>query len=132
MDLNDVLANVADQDRGRMLEIVNPWTGEATGMKWWIAGPDSDTQHRARIAMMDELADVSASSADGTVSAEARETARLHCLAKCVLRWEMEQDGKPIPFGQKNIIRVFRAGAWIQAQVDAFAGDRARFAPEAV
>lgn len=128
MDLSDVLANVADQDRGRELTIIDPWTGEKTGMVFWIVGPDSDTQRRARIEMMDELAEAAA--ADGTVSAEAREAARLTCLAKCVLRWDITEGGRPLPFGQKNIVRVFRAGAWIQAQVDAFAGDRAKFRPE--
>lgn len=129
MDLSDVLANVADQDRGRELTIVNPWTGEKTDMKFWIAGPDSDTQRRARIAMMDELAE--AANADGTVSPEAREAARLNCLAKCVLRWDVAEGGQPLSFGQKNLLRVFRAGDWIQAQVDAFAGNRAHFGPEA-
>ncbi|WP_275788593.1 hypothetical protein [Pararhizobium gei] len=128
MDLNDVLANVTDQDRGRELTIVNPWTGEQTDMKFWIVGPDSDTQRRSRIEMMDELAD--AADDDGKVSGEQREAARLNSLAKCVLRWDVKQGGEPLPFGQKNILRVFRAGAWIQAQVDAFAGDRANFRPE--
>lgn len=130
MTLEDVLSNVADQDRGRPLEIVNPWTGEPAGIRFRIAGPDSDVQHRARIAMMDELAE--ASRADGTVSAEARETARLNCLAKCCLLMEIEEDGKPVPMSHKNVLRVLRAGTWIQAQVDGFAGDRSRFAPEAV
>lgn len=129
MDLNDVLANVADQDRGRELTIVNPWTGELTDMKFWIAGPDSDTQRRARIGMMDELAE--AAGTDGKVSSEAREVARLNCLAKCVLRWEILEGGRPLPFSQKNVVRVFRAGAWIQAQVDGFAGDRTQFGSEA-
>lgn len=128
MDLYDVRANVADQDRGRELAIVNPWTGEITDMKFWIAGPDSDTQRRARIEMMDELAEAAGS--DGKVSSEVREAARLTCLAKCVLRWEIVEAGRQLPFSQKNIVRVFRAGAWIQAQVDGFAGDRANFGPE--
>lgn len=128
MTLDDVLSNVADQDRGRELVIADPWTGKPTSIKFRIAGPDSDVQHRARIQMMDELAE--AAQPDGTVSAEAREAARIACLAKCVLLMEIEEDGKPIATSHKNIIRVLRAGAWIQAQVDAFAGDRRNFAPE--
>lgn len=129
MDLSDVVANVADQDRGRELTIVNPWTEELTDLKFWVVGPDSNTQRRARIEMMDELAE--AADADGFVSAEVRETARLNSLAKCVLRWDVKENGEDLPFSQKNIVRVFRAGAWIQAQVDAFAGNRANFRPEA-
>lgn len=128
MTLDDVLSNVADQDRGRELVIVDPWTGEPAGIRFRIAGPDSDVQHRARIQMMDELAE--AARPDGTVSAEAREAARISCLAKCVLLMEIEEDGKPVPMSHKNVRRVLRAGTWIQSQVDGFAGDRARFAPE--
>lgn len=128
MDFNDILSNVADQDRGRELVVADPWTGKPTGIRFRIAGPDSDVQHRARIQMMDELAE--AARPDGTVSAEARETARLNCLAKAVLLMEIEEDGKPVAMSHKNVLRVLRAGTWIQAQVDAFAGDRSRFAPE--
>ncbi|MGA1804434.1 hypothetical protein [Rhizobium sp. HT1-10] len=126
--LDDVLGNVADQDRGRELMVIDPWTGQPTGMRFRIAGPDSDVQHRARIQMMDELAE--AARPDGTVSAEARETARINCLAKCVLLMEVEEEGKPLALSHKNIIRILRAGTWIQAQVDAFAGDRRHYAPE--
>lgn len=128
MDLSDVLSNVADQDKGRMLEILHPWSGEKTGMRFWMAGPDSDTQRRARIAMMDELAE--AADDRGRVSAEVREKARLNMLARCVLRWEIEEDGKSIAMTHKAIVRVLSAGAWIQAQADDFAGDRANFRPE--
>ncbi|MBB4123295.1 hypothetical protein [Martelella radicis] len=129
MDLSDVLSNVADQDKGRMLEIIDPWTGTKTGMRFWMAGPDSDTQRRARIAMMDELAE--AADEHGKVSATSREKARLNMLARCVLRWEIEEDGKAIAMTHKAVVRVLCAGTWIQAQADAFAGDRANFRPEA-
>ena len=125
MTLEDILANIADQDRGRPLDIVDPWDGKPIGMRWFIAGPDSDTQRRARIAMMDEIAD--RAEPDGTVTAESRETARINCLAKCVLRWEFETGAEPIEFSHKNVVRFLKAGAWLQAQVDAFAADRARF-----
>lgn len=128
MDLNDVLANVADQDKGREFELADPVTGKPTGIKLRVAGPDSDTQHRARIAMMDELAEMA--DAEGRVSAELREKARLNCLARCILGWEIEEDGKPVPFSHKNLIRVLRV-QWVQAQADAFASDRAAFRGDA-
>lgn len=128
MTLDEVLSNVADQDRGRVLDVVDPWTGEPAGIRFRLAGPDSDVQRRARIAMMDELAQ--AADAEGKVSAEKREAARLNCLAKCVLLMEIEEGGEPLPTAHKHILRVLAAGAWIQEQVDAFAGNRAHFAPE--
>lgn len=128
MDLSDALGNVIDQDRGRWLAAIDPWSGKPTGFRFLIAGPDSETQRRARMAMMDELSE--AAGPDGRVCFEAREAARINCLARCVLGWEMSDDGEPVPFSHKACVRVLRGVEWLQAQVDAFAGDRRNFAPE--
>jgi hypothetical protein len=126
--LDEIMHNVTDQDRGRRLDIHDPWQGLPTGMIMWIAGPDSDTQRRARLAMADELAE--RADIDGTVTAEQRELARLNCLAKCVLRWEVAHEGTDLSFNHANVLRVLKAATWLQAEVDAFAGDRRNFAPE--
>lgn len=112
MTLDDIMANTIDQDRGRKLEIVDPWEGKPTGMTLWIAGPDSETQRKARIAMMDELAD--RAEPDGTIKAEQKEAARLNCLAKCVLRWEVQHEGEELAFSHKNVVRLLRAADWLQ------------------
>lgn len=128
MQLDAILANVADQDRGQEFELADPVTGKPTGIKLRIAGPDSDTQRRARITLSDELADMA--DVDGRVSAEHREKARLNCLARCVLGWTIEEDGKPVPFTQVNVVRLLRV-QWVQQQVDGFASDRAAFRGDA-
>mgnify|MGYP007095983366 FL=1 len=127
MDLSDILNNIADQDRGREFELADPVTGRSTSIKLWIVGPDSETAHRARLALVDELADMA--DHEGRVSAEQRNKARLHCLAAHVLRWEIEEDGRPVPFNTANLHRLLRI-QWIEQQVDAFAGDRRNFRPE--
>lgn len=124
MDLSDILANVADQDRGRECELRDPVTGEPTGIKLWIVGPDSKTAHDARIAMADEL--MERSRPDGTVSAEDRERARISSLARLVQRWEVSEAGRALPFTHKNVLRLL-AVSWVEAQIDAFAGNRANF-----
>lgn len=124
MDLSDILANIADQDKGRECGLLDPVTGEATGIKLWIVGPDSKTAHDARIAMSDEL--MERARPDGTVSAEDRERARIHSLARLVLRWEISEGGKALPFNQKNLLRLL-AVSWVEAQIDAFASNRANF-----
>ncbi|SKA26399.1 hypothetical protein [Consotaella salsifontis] len=121
MTLDDILHNVADQDKGREFQLVDPVTGAPTGIKLWIVGPDSDTANRARIGLYDELAEMA--DADGKVSAENREKARLNCLARHVLRWEIVEDGQPVPFTTANLLRLLKV-QWCQAQVDAFASDR--------
>ena len=128
MQLDDILGNIADQDKGRRLEIVDPFEGKPTGIVFHVVGPDSDTAQRARIALADDLAE--AADDDGRVGAEAREKARLACLAKHVLRWEgVEEGGKPVPFSTRNLLTLLRV-QWVQVQVDAFAADRRNFAPE--
>jgi hypothetical protein len=124
MQLDDILADVADQERGAWLELLDPVTGVPTAIKLRIVGPDSDTQHRARLALTDELAE--AAENDGRVSAERRERARLNCLAACVLGWEITEAGEAVSFSTKAVLRLLRV-QWVQQQVDAFAADRANF-----
>lgn len=125
MDLNDIVANVADQERGRWFDLLEPVTGGATGIRFRVAGPDSGTQRRAELKLADDLAEIADS--DGKVSAAEREKARINCLAACVLDWELTEDDQPIPFNHANVVRVLRLSRWIEAQVDGFASDRAGF-----
>lgn len=122
MTLDEIIMNVADQDKGAWFELADPVTGQPTGIRLCVAGPDSETAHRARLALSDELADMA--DAEGKVTAEQREKARLNCLARHVIRWEIEEDGKPVPFTTANLLRLLRVH-WCQQQVDSFAADRA-------
>ena len=124
MTFDDVLSFAVDQDRGRELELASPVTGEPTGIKLWIVGPDSDTARKAQLALADELADVA--DADGRVTAEQRERARLNCLARHVLRWDINEADQPVPFSHQNVVRLLRVN-WVQAQVDSYAADRRNF-----
>lgn len=129
MTLDEINSNLVDQDKGRWLEVVDPWDGKPTGLRLLIAGPDSETQNKARIAMMDELA--AAADVDGKASFEAREKARVNCLARCVLNWDIAADfGLNAKFGHAAVVKVLQV-AWIQQQADAFAADRANFRSEA-
>lgn len=129
MTLDEINSNLVDQDKGRWLEVVDPWDGKPTGLRLLIAGPDSETQNKARIAMMDELA--AAADVDGKASFEAREKARVNCLARCVLNWDIAADfGLNAKFGHAAVVKVLQV-AWIQQQADAFAADRAKFRSEA-
>lgn len=127
MQLSDVLNNATDQDKGADLELIAPWDGKPTGMVLTIAGPDSDTARRADIALVDELAEMA--DAEGRVTGEQRAKARLNALARRVIRWDVQDDGKPVPFDTKNVLRLLAIG-WVREQVDAFAGDHRNFGPK--
>lgn len=123
--ISDIEAAAAEHDRGRWFDLRDPVTGRPVGIRLLVAGPDGRVQARARIALADELAE--ASDADGRVSGEARERARLNNLARCVLDWEVFEDGVAVPFSHRNVVRLLRAAFWVQAQVDGFASDRLAF-----
>jgi len=125
VDINEIASLSADQDRGKWFELADPVTGEGTGIRLKVVGPDSDTARRNRLLLADEIADLMAD--DGRVTAEARERARIASLARHVIDWEAREDGAPVPFSHANVVRLLKAGAWVQAQVDAWAGDRAAF-----
>lgn len=128
LTISQIEANAEDQDRGRWCDLVDPFTGELIGIRLLIAGPDSATQAAAQLKLADELA--AELDEAGRVSAAAREAARLRCLARCILDWQAEEDGKPVPFSFANVLRLLKASKWVQAQADAFAADRRRFAPD--
>jgi hypothetical protein len=126
MNLSEVASIAEDQDRGRWLDLLGPYDGKPVAIRLLIAGPDSMVQARARIKLADELADMADD--EGRVSAESRETVRLRNLARCVLGWEASEDGNPVPFGFDAVLRLLKAGRWVQEQVDDFAGSRRAFA----
>jgi hypothetical protein len=122
MNLSDISTFAEDQDKGRWLDLLDPIEGKPTGIRLLIAGLDSSVQARARLKLSDEIADMVDD--EGRVSAENRETARLRNLARCVLGWEASEDGNPVPFGFDAVLRLIKAGRWVQEQVDDFAGSR--------
>lgn len=125
MTLDEIQSNLVDQDRGCWLDIIDPWEGKPVGLRLLIAGPDSATQNKSRIAMMDELS--VAADVDGRASFEAREKARINSLARCVLSWEIAAEfGLDAKFGHAAVVKILQV-PWLQQQVDAFAGDRANF-----
>lgn len=125
MQLDDIISDAADQERGAVLELHDPVNGTPTGIKLKIAGPDSVTQRKAALQLADELSEMAGP--DGRVTAEHRETARINCLARCVLSWEIEEGGKAVPFTHANTVRLLKAARWVQDQADAFAADRSNF-----
>lgn len=127
-DLTAILADAQDQDRGREFELRDPVTGDATGIKLRVAGPDSATQNRAQLALSDALAD--AADIEGRVGAAARQSARLDSLAACVLGWEISENGEPLPFTHANVVRLLRSAIWVREQIEDFASARAAFRGE--
>lgn len=125
MNLSEVGMIADEQDIGRWLDLMDPVEGKPVGIRLLIAGPDSKTQNRARLRHGDELVD--ARDDEGRISAETHENLRLRLLARCVINWEATEDGQPVPFGFEAMLRLLRAGRWVQEVVDDFAASRAPY-----
>ena len=125
MTLTDLEMAQADHERGRWFDLRDPVDGEPTGIRLRIAGPDSLTQRRAELRMVDQLAE--AADPQGRVSAERREAIRLDALAAVVLDWELPGEDGPTPLTQANILRLLNAARWVREAVDAFAADRTAY-----
>lgn len=127
LDLRDIEGHVADQDRGAWFDLRDPVEGAPTGIRFCVAGPDSMVQRRAQLRLAEDLIALAAY-ADARGRPVDRESASLACLARCVVGWEIMEDGQPIPFNHINVMRVLSSARWVQAQVDDFAGRRPAFA----
>lgn len=128
MDLTEIYNNLADQEKGHEYDVMDPVTGQTTGIKFRVAGPDSQIARRARLKLVDDLSELS--DEDGNISAENREKARLSSLASLVLDWNLSEAGQAVPCNSENIIRILKSVHWLQVQVDAFAADRSAYRGE--
>ena len=122
MDLSEVFATTDAQEAGSYFELTDPVRGQATGIKLLIAGPDSKVSKAALLNL--ERESQRASGRNGAVAGERRDQLMEEFLCKVVLGWEAKEKGKPVPFTEENLLRLIRAGMWVRAQIDGFAGDR--------
>lgn len=61
------------------------------------------------------------------LTAELLEAQELEKLAKCVLSWNLTDDGRAIPATTENVVTVFLAAPWIRRDLEAVMNDPARF-----
>lgn len=125
MDLSDVIKSAEAQDGGHAFELLDPVHGSPTGIKLTIAGPDSKIAKNAHAAMLKEGNRIA--NRKGGETAADRERVMEIFLCTVTLGWEVKEKGKPVPFSQENLLRLIRAGAWVRAQMDVFAGDRSPY-----
>ena len=126
--MNDLAACddlVAQQDRGAECAIVLRVTGEPMDIVLIVAGPDSDTQRRARLDTTDALQAFA-----GRPPAVEQERIAVEQLAKCVAGWNVKQDGQDVPFSFTAVVRLLTKFQFIREQVDAFAASRAPYMPK--
>lgn len=131
-DLNDILSIHTTQDAGAELAIVNPITNEKTDLRFWIAGPDSNVQKEASKWAAAEVAKHPFLTMAPTLpgNEEIRRNIATGLLARCIVRWEVRQNGEPVPLTLANAVKVLNASDLIRNQVDEFAASRAPWRPK--
>ncbi|MFO1202980.1 MAG: hypothetical protein U1E58_10140 [Tabrizicola sp.] len=119
---SDILAQAEDQDRGRWFQLMHPVTGAPVGISLLVTGPDSRKAAEVAALMVDDLAE--AADELGRVRGKDRAEIQRRALARRVLDWKAEEEGKAVPFSHAALLRLLIVG-WVQAQVDTFCGARA-------
>ena len=126
MDLNELLAAASVQDTGHEFELLDPVEGRATGLKFTIAGPDSEKAKVARAKMETALTRIN-NRGSGRVTADERDRLMADFLFDVTIGWKVKQGNKALEFNRENFARVIGAGTWVRAQIDMFAADRAPY-----
>jgi hypothetical protein len=125
MDLSEIIKAADAQDKGHAFELLDPVHGEPTGVKLIVAGPDSQIAKSAREVMAKEAARLEARRG-GMTSADQTRLMEDY-LSAVTIGWDAKEKGKAVPFSKDAFLTLLRAGTWVRAQVDGFAGDRSPY-----
>ncbi|KQZ50736.1 hypothetical protein ASD54_11045 [Rhizobium sp. Root149] len=126
MDLNDILKSAADQNAGHQFELLDPVGGNPTGLKFTIAGPDSERARNANAKLEAALTKLTSRSS-GRVSTDDRTRLVIDFLFDVTVSWDVKQGGKKLELTREHFGRVLGAASWVRAQVDTFAADRSPY-----
>lgn len=119
-DLAHVDDLVEHQDRGAVLVIEHPLTGEMMAdISLTIAGPDSATARLSRIKYNDELMTFS-----GRVPAVELERLNIERLARLVVAWDVKRNGEPVAFTFTNVTKLLYSAQFVREQVEKFSASR--------
>lgn len=122
--LESLERSVADQDRGRWFTPADPWTGAPLEFRMRIAGPDSRVQRAARLEA------ASARLRLGRPTAADLEREAIYLLSRAVLDVDgLVWKGEAFVAEQEAVEYLLTALPWLREQVDAFAANRANYAP---
>lgn len=121
-DLSALDDLVAPQDRGAELTIIHPVTSERMEIVLTVAGPDSDVQRRARLAMQDEHYGFK-----GRPPASEYDRMDIDRLARCVIGWKVKRAGQDVPFSFTSVVKLLTQHRSIREQVEAFSQSRTSY-----
>jgi hypothetical protein len=115
-------------ERGAIMYVEHPTTGERTGAWIRLAGVDSKrfrdlVKNRAREQMARKAR---------TEDVDRIERSGLETLAHCTLEWHgITEGGKDLECNEENAAYLYGKYLWLREQVDSFMADRANFLPSA-
>lgn len=119
-DLSE-LNTVELANKGAVVNITHPSTGDDLGIKITVAGSDSDLYRKAQRKIMNKrLADKKMKT-----RVEEIENESLELLAQCTMTWEgVKEGGSEVPCTFDNAKRLYKTYPWLKEQVDQAISDR--------
>ena len=115
----------ARAERGACLEVLDPLSGEGTGVSITLAGADSSIYRNASSALVRRrLKNGSRTAFDPD---KVREEG-IEILAACTLSWKgVVVDGKTLPCTRENAVMLYSRFPWLREQAESFIADRAAY-----
>jgi hypothetical protein len=118
----------ADAERGTMLQVRNPRTGEVTGATIQVIGSDARAYRVALRRIRDAAA--AAPEREPTDEDDALLLGRARTAAAAVTAWDgMSLKGEALACTAEKAIEVFTTYPWLADQVLTFVNNRGNFAP---
>ncbi len=109
------------------VEILDPVTGEATGIKITVASPDSAQYRQVSLKVQNEQLQYAMKN-KGKTTAERLVNNALEVLVGATVAWEgITEGGKELPCTPENVRKVYEEVGFIKDQVDEFVGDVRNF-----
>jgi hypothetical protein len=121
LNLEEFESFTDSQENGLTVDIVNPVSGESTGAKIVVAGPDSRIARKARHRVASDML------SEGSITADRWEITK-RMIALCTISWEgIRWGGEDLECNVENVMKVLERFPWIEAQIDAKATNRVNF-----
>ena len=122
---------VAACNKGAVMEVLDPYTGEPTGASITLAGVDSDVYQKAQRENQDQMfrqMERGRGPRASRLSGDEIQAQVQHVLARCTMAWDgVAWEGRDLDCSYQNARMLYERLPWLRVQVLNWTEDRANF-----